>query len=328
MDVFGLDTTTFEQNLREPAGGFLEITSPLWLLQAGLLIALSSSSLQLTDEDRSRLGAAVGLSSAGALVTLALAAAQGLAVLDGTSVGLATFLLSATAGLGLRAIASVDDPVALFKADASELLPSLPSPGDTPAATSTARPSVKTAPSAADERRAFFQQQLGTFYQGSALVGFVVGASFIFSPISPIGAFETELPVTHMLRQDLGVFIVGLLCPVQALLTRATKQGALGDSSVRALNLLTGLACCLLVLDGKAQTDLGTQMFMALEPGTPFYQVVQEKLGDPAAVGRSVTNTNAAFSVGLVVSCVYLFQAAFSSAPKSDVSGAAPARRR
>jgi hypothetical protein len=56
--------------------------------------------------------------------------------------------------------------------------------------------------------------------------------------------------------------------------------------------------------------------------------VASRQLGDPAAVGRSVTNTNAAFSVGLVVSCVYLFQAAFSSAPKSDVSGAAPARRR
>ena len=248
----------------------------------------------------SRLGAAVSLSSAGALTTLAFAAASGLQVVDAPVVGFATLLLAATAGLGYRATGAVNDPIALYKADAAELLPTLPE--------------AAADPKAARDSKA---GQLGFFYASSTLTGLIVGASFIFSPISPIALFETpELPVTHMLRQDLGVFIVGLLCPIQAILTRATRAGELGEPTLKALNLLTGIACCLLVLDGKAQTDLGASTFAALEPGTAFYAVIQEKLGDPAAVGRSVTNTNAAFTVGFTVSCVYLFQAAFAAKSK------------
>jgi hypothetical protein len=36
---------------------------------------------------------------------------------------------------------------------------------------------------------------------------------------------------------------------------------------------------------------------------------VAAQLGDPAALGRASTNTTAAFSVGLVVALVYIFQA-------------------
>jgi hypothetical protein len=39
------------------------------------------------------------------------------------------------------------------------------------------------------------------FYQASVLTGILVGASFIFSPISPINLFETEAPATHFLRE-------------------------------------------------------------------------------------------------------------------------------
>jgi hypothetical protein len=44
-----------------------------------------------------------------------------------------------------------------------------------------------------------------------------------------------------------------------------------------------------------------------LQPGSDFYNAVVSQLGDPAAVGRSDTNTTAAFSVGLLVAIFYLF---------------------
>ena len=76
--VFGLPSTSFEDRLKEPAGGFLEITSPLFVLEAGLLFALagslSATASNLSAKDRSRVGAAVHISSGGALATFGLTA--------------------------------------------------------------------------------------------------------------------------------------------------------------------------------------------------------------------------------------------------------------
>ena len=305
QELFGLDTTTFESNLREPAAGFIEITSPLFTLESGLLLALASSSLALSDEDRARAGAAIGLSSVGTLATLGLAAAQGLEVTNGPVVAAFVGLLVLTASFGAKATGAVEDPVALFKEDFDSLVDF---GGD-----EEVSPNSQAA-------------QLGFFYQSSVLVGLVVGASFLFSLISPISVFEAEAPVTHMLRQDLGVFIVFLLAPIQAALTRATSAGALGESTFRALNLLTGIACFLLVCDGKAQTDLGAATFAALEPGTEFYSTVSELVGDPAVIGRSVTNTNAAFTTGFAVASVYVFQAIFGKS-RDEITARKAGRR-
>ena len=48
----------------------------------------------------------------------------------------------------------------------------------------------------------------------------------------------------------------------------------------------------------------GSAAFAALTPGTEFYDAVQAALGDPLAVGRAQTNTDAAFTVGFVVGAV------------------------
>ena len=75
-------------------------------------------------------------------------------------------------------------------------------------------------------------------------------------------------------------------------------------NSSRALNAALGLASGLLVVDGRLQVEEGTRQFAALDPTSAIAKAVA--LGD---VGRSVTNTDAAFSVGLVVALFYVAQA-------------------
>ena len=89
---------------------------------------------------------------------------------------------------------------------------------------------------------------------------------------------------------------------------RAAKGGTLAD--VKLVNVVTGLCCGLLVADGRYQTMAGSAAFAALTPGTEFYDAVQAALGDPLAVGRAQTNTDAAFTVGFVVALFYVAQAA------------------
>lgn len=280
--VFGLATDTYQDNLREPAAGFLEITSALFPLEGALLLFLAtaagSGKVDLSAQDRSRIGAALAGVSAGTMGTLASAASSSDFHVTDPALLLSFVLLTLLTGsTGLMAINEVDDPVALYKADALELLTS-----------NTFTPT-------------------SLFYRSSVLTGFLVGASFVFSPISPIALFETEGPITHMLRQDLGIYIIFLLGPVQTALFRAARDDVLGDATTRIVNVVTGLCCLLLVTDGKSQVNAGAKAFSSLQPGSDFYNAVVSQLGDPAAVGRSDTNTTAAFSVGLLVALFYIF---------------------
>jgi hypothetical protein len=281
-NVFGLATDTFQDNLREPAAGFLEITSSLFPLEGAMLLflatAAASSKVNVSAQDRSRIGIALAGVSAGTMGTLALAASSAEFHVTNPAL-LSSFVLLTllTGATGLLATNEVDDPIALYQADASELLTS-----------NTFTPT-------------------SLFYRSSVLTGLLVGASFVFSPISPIALFETEGPVTHMLRQDLGIYIIFLLGPVQTALFRAARDDVLGDATTRNLNVVTGLCCMLLVTDGRSQVNAGTKGFSSLQPGSDFYNAVVSQLGDPAAVGRSDTNTTAAFSVGLLVAIFYLF---------------------
>ena len=84
----------------------------------------------------------------------------------------------------------------------------------------------------------------------------------------------------------------------------AAKAGELSANSSRALNGALGLASGLLVIDGRVQVEEGTRQFAQLDPSSAIAKAVE--LGD---VGRSVTNTDAAFSVGLVVALFYIAQA-------------------
>ena len=180
---------------------------------------------------------------------------------------------------------AVDDPLGLYQSDAAELVPFV------------------------GERAESADELTSLFYRSSSIVGVIVGLSFLASPVSPIALFDTpEGPATHLLRQELGVFIVFLLAPVQAALFRAARGGTLAD--VKLVNVVTGLCCGLLVSNGRYQTMQGAAAFAALTPGTAFYDAVQAALGDPLAVGRAQTNTDAAFTVGFVVALFYVAQAA------------------
>ena len=271
--------------LRLDIAGLLEITSTLFPLEAALLVALAAGGIAAA-EDRARAGVALALTSAFSLAAFGLAATSGLEFEQPAAVGSALALIAATAALGGRAATvSVAEPAALVKRDFEGLLPF--GAGEAPA-------------DDADDKLAFF-------YRSSTLTGLLVGASFIFSPLSPIALFDTpEAPATHLFRQELGIYICFLLAPVQTALYRAAQAGELGEQTLKLLNLVAGVVVELLVLDGRAQVNLGTANFAALDKSDPFYAVLVGKLADPDAVGRASTNTTAAFSVGLLVGLVYL----------------------
>lgn len=110
-----------------------------------------------------------------------------------------------------------------------------------------------------------------------------------------------------VIRSDVGVYIMALLCPVQAALFRAARSGTLGVPATRALNTATSLAIALLVLDGKFQVDAGSALYAAMPADSEVRALVAS--GDAS---RPEANTTAAFSVGFAVALVYLYQAVFN----------------
>ena len=116
----------------------------------------------------------MGATAAGVLAALALALAAGVSA---SPAALAIVALStATSAAAARvATSSVDDPLALCASDLKELPPG----GET----------------SGDDAAGF--DPLATFYRSSTLIGLLVGASFIFSPVSPIAIFDTEAALTH-----------------------------------------------------------------------------------------------------------------------------------
>ena len=221
QDCFGLATVTFEDNIREPAAGLLELVSPIFLLESILLVGLASGSL-LSASDRTRAGGALALTSVGVLSSLAIAVSAGMPIANAAAVSSVSALVALTGVLGARALTAdkptVDEPLDLFLEDARDLL-DIQSP-----------------------LALFNANDPSTFYRSSTIVGILVGAAFAFSPVSPIAVFDEELPVTHMLRQNVGFFIAFSLCPIQAALFRAARDGTLGESVTRALNTATGIA--------------------------------------------------------------------------------------
>lgn len=285
--IFGLPQATVGDCLREPAGGLLDLTSVLSLLDIALLLILAASlgekpRVPLLREDTARIGAAVGLTAAGVLATLGLGLATGLELTPVTGSIAALAATTAIAG-GRVAKEAVDAPLQQCVADARALLPF---GGD----------------GASDDGEEG-NLIVGTFYRSSTLVGLVVGASFVFSPVSPISIFDTEATLTRMLRQDLGVYISFVVCAAEASLFRFARDGLLATPRAKALNLLTGLTVCLLVNDGLAQVNQGTALVAALDPSDPL---VQEILGGDGF--RATTNLNAAYALGNSIGLVYLVQ--------------------
>jgi len=281
VGALGVATATFEDNIREPAAGFLELTSPLFVLQGVLLLALAAD--VFASKDAARVSSSIALASGTTLLALALAVVAGAPIESGFE--FITDPLFITAAVALKAAGSTEEnSFELIRGDVVELATDGSSVGDG------------------------YAKTLATFYRGSCLVGILVGASFILSPINPIGIFDTESPATHFFRALCGISIALVLAPAQSILWRAAKAGELTDNAPRALNAALGLASGLLVIDGRLQVEEGTRQFAALDPTSAIAKAVE--LGD---VGRSVTNTDAAFSVGLVVALFYIAQAVVPS---------------
>jgi len=298
-DAFGLDSSNFEDSIREPAAGLLELTSALFPLEAALLLVLSTT-LVATAENRARIGGALALTSGGVIGTLGLALASGGEVASAAAVGGFATLNAGTAAAGLRAFSGCD-PLGLFVADARELVSGGGAPSAPPARIAPRRAAAAAPPS-----------PVASFYRGSAVLSLLVGLSFFASPVSPIALFDAEGPITHMARQDVGVYLLALVCPVQASLYRAAAAtpSTLGEPSTRALNGLASLVFLLLTLDGKAQVEAGTEALAALAADSPIRALI-DTVGDAS---RPTANTTAAFSVGFVVALVYLYQAATTKA--------------
>ena len=194
------------------------------------MLRFFASTIEIGPEDRCRVGGTLGLTSAAIASTFALAVGSGMPVNNPAAVGSVIALAAVTGALGASTVSSsAVAPLPLFREDARELT------------------RVESA------LELFNANDVSTFYRSSTIVGLLVGAAFAFSPVSPIAVFDEELPVTHMMRQDVGVYIMALLCPVQAALFRAAKRGNLAEPSTRALNTATGLAIAALVFDGRAQ---------------------------------------------------------------------------
>ena len=277
VGALGVATATFEDNIREPAAGFLELTSPLFVLQGVLLLALAANVFE--SKDAARVSSSIALAAATTLLALALAVVAGAPIESGFE--FITDPLFITAAVALKAAGSTEENAfELIRGDIVELATDNGGPADG------------------------YARTLATFYRGSCLVGILVGASFVLSPINPIGIFDTESPATHFFRALCGISIALVLAPAQSILWRAAKAGELTDNSSRALNAALGLASGLLVIDGRLQVEEGTRQFAELDPSSAIAKAVE--LGD---VGRSVTNTDAAFSVGLVVALFYVAQA-------------------
>ena len=287
VGALGVATATFEDNIREPAAGFLELTSPVFVLEGALLVALAANVFEARPADAARVGASLALASAATLAGLAVATSSGAPVVDQGVVGPAVDLLFLTAAVAVKAVGAsgVDDVAALLKGDAVDL-----------------------ATDRGESAGGGFYRTLATFYRGSTLVGILVGASFIFSPVNPIGIFETESAATHLFRAVCGIYIALVLCPAESLLWRCTKAGELDRATARALNGAVGLASGLLVVDGRVQVETGSKAFAELVNAQPDSLIVQ--MVNAGDVGRSETNTTAAFTVGLIVALFYLAQAA------------------
>ena len=242
--VLAIPQRTFEDCVREPIGGLLDLTSVLCILQVALLGLLAAPDV-LEGEDRARAASAAGLTSIGVFVAGAIELASGApASPEAAGVGL---LAAATAAASAAAATSaVDAPASLLAADAAALLPFGDADGE------DADPLVST------------------FYRGSTIIGLLVGASFIFSPVSPISIFDEESAATLMLRQDFGFYVCFIVAAVEARLFRFAAAGELSAPRAKALNVLAGLVICLLVNDGLAQVKAGTAALQALDPSDPF----------------------------------------------------------
>ena len=62
-------------------------------------------------------------------------------------------------------------------------------------------------------------------------------------------------------------FFSSVACSAQAALFRSASKGELAQDAPRALNAVAGVCIALLVLDGRAQTNAGAELYATLEPG-------------------------------------------------------------
>ena len=92
------------------------------------------------------------------------------------------------------------------------------------------------------------------------------GALWFFSHLkSKISAACVLCPMQAHLKKR--TFFSSVACSAQAALFRSASKGELAQDAPRALNAVAGVCIALLVLDGRAQTNAGAELYATLEPG-------------------------------------------------------------
>lgn len=278
LDVFGLDVTSGLAGVNQPAGGFFQLVAALGSLEVALLLCLASGSI-FSAALRARLTAGATLAAASAAGTFAAACATGLEVNDPWAVAAVLTLSVVTAGTALRPVLRESTPSELMELVTSDLRSLVGAAGETP-------------------QRGGSGSLLPSFYQSSAVASAVVGAAFMFSPVSPLAVETAELPATYLARADLGVVFAFVLAPTQFALLDAVRQGALAERATRLLNVLT--ACAILLLDACGNSQVRRQG-----------ELLEAFAADASALDttRFDVNTTATFYAALLVAVVYLFQA-------------------
>ena len=211
----------------------------------------------------------VALAGAGIIGTCTAAAATGLTVTDPYAVASVLALSAVSAATAMRPLLrerSISELAGLYAEDARTLLGGGAGGGGS----------------------------LAAFYRGSAIASVVVGAAFVLSPVSPLAVYEAELPVTYLGRAAFGVYLGGLLAPVQFALYQSAASARLGAPSPRLLNVACAAAIALLDGCGNAQVRVQEVLVDGVE-GLPD-------------TFRFEANTTAAFYSALLVAIVYLVQ--------------------
>lgn len=268
LDVFGLDVSG-GYGVEQPAAGFLQLTGTEFVLEAGLLLLLSSDALQ--PQQATRVGTSIVFAAAGLTGAYAAAATTGLSVVEPGAVVATLGLSAASAATALRPLLREQSAGELASSCAEDVLTLV-----------LGEPDETDAPARA------------IFYRSSAIASVVVGGAFLFSPVSPLAVYEAELPVTYLCRAAFGVYLAFLLSPVQFALGRYAADDELSDGAARRLNLLT--AACIVLLDAVGNSQVRAQEVLTAGSTT---------LPDTF---RFEANTTAAFYTALLVAVYYAAQ--------------------
>jgi len=138
---------------------------------------------------------------------------------------------------------------------------------------------------------------LSNFYLNGFFLSILVGASFAFSPVSPIAPVDVgETFVSRLLRANYGLGLMFLPATVSLILSEAVTEGTLGRLSSRVLNVSYGAL-------------VGISGYITLYGRSDSMEAVDNLSETFEQVDRFSSNTAAAGSIAALSTIFYLAQA-------------------